>query len=105
MSENVKEITDSDFDVTVKSGLVMVDFWAPWCGPCQMMTPVVEAIGGKVDYATVCKINVDDHNQAAAQNGVQSIPTFVFFKDGKEVGRMIGAQSEDAIIAELEKNK
>ena len=105
MSEHVKEIGDADFAATIKSGLTLVDFWAPWCGPCQMMTPVLEKVGAETDFARICKVNVDDNVAAANEYGVQSIPTFIIFKDGREVARMVGAQAQTDIVAALNKHK
>lgn len=100
MSENVVELTDQNFSESIKDGTVLVDFWAPWCGPCQMMSPIIESVAGKTS-ATVAKINVDDHNEAAAQYGVQSIPTLIIFKNGEEAKRFVGVQTEDDLIAAL----
>lgn len=105
MSEHVKEITDAEFAATVKSGITLVDFWAPWCGPCQMMSPILEKLGEDTDFASICKINVDENTATANEYGVQSIPTLIFFKDGKEMQRMVGAQAQQALKAELAKLK
>lgn len=105
MSEHVKEISDAEFAATIKSGLTLVDFWAPWCGPCQMMTPVLEKVGADTDFAKICKVNVDENTASANEYGVQSIPTFIVFKDGREVARMVGAQAQADIVAALTKHK
>lgn len=105
MSEHVKEISDAEFAATIKSGLTLVDFWAPWCGPCQMMTPVLEKVGAQTDFARICKVNVDENTVSANEYGVQSIPTFIVFKDGREVARMVGAQAQTDIVAALSKHK
>ena len=103
MSDYVKEITDSEFAEATAGGLVLVDFWAPWCGPCQMMAPILDAVAQKIGAGKICKINVDENTEAAGKFGVQSIPTMVFFKDGNEVGRVIGAHSEEDMIDEFAK--
>lgn len=97
-------ITDSTFDETVlKSDKpVLVDFWAVWCGPCQMQGPIVEEVASQLaGKAVVGKFNVDENPQSAEKYGVMSIPTLIIFKDGKPVKQMIGVQSKDTLISEL----
>jgi thioredoxin 1 len=111
MSESVLEVTDGTYEAEVlKSDIpVLVDLWAPWCGPCRMVTPVIEEIAadnaGKIK---TCKINVDDCPQTAGALGVTAIPTVVLVKDGQEVAnlRMVGVQPKaayqkavDAVVA------
>ncbi len=94
------EVNEQTFEQEVlKSDIpVLVDFWATWCGPCQMMGPVVEKLyeeqAGKVK---VCKVNVDDNTELAEKYGVMSIPNFVLFKNGKVAGQHIGASSKEAL--------
>ena len=95
-------VTDDNFDNEVlKSDIpVFVDFWAPWCGPCKMVGPIVEELSE--EYAgklKVCKCNVDDNTDTAAKYGIRSIPTFIVFKDGKEVNKSMGAVSKDGLVA------
>ncbi|NPV70632.1 MAG: thioredoxin [Firmicutes bacterium] len=90
---NVVELTDANFadQVTNATGAVLVDFWAPWCGPCRMVAPVVEAVAS--EYAgklRVGKLNVDENGTTASKFGIMSIPTLMFFKDGKQVHRIVG---------------
>jgi len=105
MSETVKDITDSSFETEVmKSELpVLVDFWAEWCGPCRMMTPVVEAVAQKfAGTAKVFKLNVDDNPSVTQRFGIKGIPTMIVFKGGKEAERLVGATNEGAVTRILE---
>ena len=86
-------------------GTMLVDFWASWCGPCRMMSPVVDRIAEEYDgKLTVGKLNIDDETDAAVSMGVSSIPTLVLFKDGVEKDRLIGAVPQQALKAFIDKN-
>ncbi len=98
------EVTDATFEAEVlKADLpVLVDFWAAWCGPCKMIAPVVEELAK--DYAgklKVCKLNVDENNQTAAQYGIMSIPTLMLFKAGKPVERLIGYMPKAKLVEKI----
>jgi thioredoxin 1 len=96
------ELTSENFEATVNSGVSLVDFWAPWCGPCRMIAPVIEELANDFDgKANICKINTDEQQELASKFGVRSIPTILFIKDGKVVDTMIGAASKQAFADKL----
>jgi len=91
-------LTKDTFTQNVANGVTLVDFWAPWCGPCKMQLPIVEELSSELaGSATIGKINVDDEPELASQFGVMSIPTLILFKDGQPVDKMVGLQSKDAL--------
>lgn len=97
---SVIQLTSENFKQEVGEARVpvLVDFWASWCGPCKMMGPVVEQIAEDMgDSARVCKINIDEQPELASQYNVMSIPTFILFKEGKEVNRTVGAMPKEEL--------
>ena len=100
---SVLKLKNKDFDAAIQSGLALVDFYADWCGPCKMMSPIVDEIADERTDVTVAKVNVDESSELASRFGVVSIPTLIIFKNGKESNRIIGARPKAAILAELEK--
>ncbi len=106
MAGNVGEISDSDFDdkVLKASTLVVVDFWAPWCGPCKSIAPVLEEIAKELGtQVAIYKVNVDDNPKSPSQYGVRAIPNLVIFKGGAEVDRVVGAVPKDQLVATIKK--
>lgn len=99
----VLHLTTDNFNTEVLESdkPVLVDFWATWCGPCQMVGPIVEEIGQEITDAKICKVDVDDQPELARQYRVMSIPTLMVFKDGQAVKREVGARSKGEILEML----
>lgn len=97
------EFTDANFDQEVlkSSQPVLVDFWAPWCGPCQLMGPVIDELAKEMTQVKIGKVNVDENPKTAAAYGIMSIPTIKVFKGGQVVKEFIGGQSKDKLKTEL----
>ena len=102
MSEQVLQLNDSNFVDQVAQGITLVDFWAPWCGPCRMQSPIIDEIANQVGgKAKVAKVNVDESTSVASSFGVQSIPTLLVLKDGQVVQKYVGVQSQDKLLDAL----
>jgi len=98
-------VTDETFqkEVLESSLPALVDFWAPWCGPCRMVSPIIEELAGEYDgKAVVAKVNTDENAATPGKYGVMGIPTMIIFKEGKEVERMVGARPKKAIAERLD---
>jgi len=105
MAENVIELTDATFDQVVHSSdvPVLVDFWAPWCGPCKMMATIVEEIADKyAGRAKVCKLNTDDARDSAMEFGISAIPTTILFKNGQVQKKWVGLTSKKELTAAID---
>ena len=102
MSGAVQEVNSQGFDQIVSTSTVpvVVDFWAPWCGPCKMLGPILDNVSTKVSHKIV-KVNVDEESNLANKYKIRSIPTMIVFKDGKVIDTMIGVVSEEALISKL----
>jgi len=98
MSERFKYLTEENFINEIATGLILVDFYADWCGPCRMLTPKLEKVATQVQgKATIAKLDIDKAQKIASSFQVTSIPTLILFKNGKEVGRLIGLRDENMI--------
>jgi thioredoxin 1 len=101
----ISHVTDQTFSTETNSGVVLVDFWAPWCGPCKMIAPVLEELdselGGKVK---IVKVDVDENQETAGKFGIMSIPTLLVLKDGEVVDKVVGFSPKEALAGVLEKH-
>jgi thioredoxin 1 len=98
ISMAIVTVSDQSFKSEVEgTGTVLVDFWAPWCGPCKMIAPILEELDKELSDLKIAKLNVDDNPEAASRFGVMSIPTLIVFKDGQPVDKIVGFQSKDAL--------
>jgi thioredoxin 1 len=96
------ELTPANFEEVTKEGVSMVDFWAPWCGPCRMIAPVIEELAGDFEgKANICKVNTDEEQDLAVKYGIRSIPTILFMKNGEVVDQMVGASSKQAFTDKI----
>lgn len=101
----ISNVNDQNFDSEISQGLVLVDFWAPWCGPCKMVAPVLEEVDQEMgDQVKIVKVNVDDNQQTSGAFGVMSIPTLILFKDGEMVEKVVGYQPKEALTNFISKH-
>ncbi len=98
------ELTGANFEATLAEGVSLVDFWAPWCGPCRMIAPIVEELAEDFEgIANICKVNTDEEQDIAVKFGIRSIPTIMFFKNGELADQIVGAQSKQALADRINK--
>lgn len=106
MTGKVKELTSDEFDKFIKDDKTVIDFWAPWCGPCKMMGPIFEDVAKDLkDKAKFAKVNVDENSDLAQRFGVMSIPTIMFFRDGEPVDRAVGVLMKEDLIKKVKEIK
>lgn len=99
----ISNVTDQNFAGEIGSGLVLVDFWAPWCGPCKMIAPVLEEVDSEMgDQVKIVKLDVDQNPETSAKYGVMSIPTLLVFKDGEQVDKVVGYQPKENLVSLLQ---
>ncbi|APW65428.1 MULTISPECIES: thioredoxin [Arcobacteraceae] len=95
------ELTNENFDATVKEGVSLVDFWAPWCGPCKMISPIIDQLAVDFDgKANICKVNADEQQDLTVKYGVRSIPTIIFIKNGEVIDQVIGTSANKEVLTE-----
>ena len=98
MSDLIRELKEYDFAEAISDGIVLVDFWAPWCGPCRMQVPILEGLAESLDEGVkIAKVNTDEAPIVAGRYGVQAIPTLILFRNGNEIRRFIGVQSAEVL--------
>lgn len=104
-SDKIKDLTDKNFNHQIKNNISLVDFWASWCVPCKMMSPVLNELAEEVDSGVqVCKVNVEQYQSLATKYAVRGIPTMLLFKNGKEINRFVGVKSKDFLLQEINKS-
>ncbi len=96
------ELTTNNFDDTIKKGVVLVDYWAPWCGPCRMLGPTIEDIASTAEGFSVGKLNVDENPEIAEKYDIRSIPTVIIFKDGQVAHMSVGLATKAALLQKIE---
>ncbi|MBD8068902.1 thioredoxin [Bacillus sp. PS06] len=101
----ISNVTDQTFNTETSEGVVLADFWAPWCGPCKMIAPVLEELDSEMgDKVKIVKLDVDENQETAGKYGVMSIPTLLVFKNGEVVDKVVGFQPKDALAEVLTKH-
>lgn len=102
---SVKMLNKDNFNNEINGGMVLVDFFAKWCGPCKMISPIVEELSNEINFVSFCKVDVDENSELASMFGVLSIPTLLLFKEGKLVSKKVGFQSKEELESWINENK
>ncbi|ANG66154.1 thioredoxin [Chlamydia gallinacea] len=100
----VKIVTNENFNSFIASGLVLIDFFAEWCGPCKMLSPVLDAVASELSNVSIGKVDIDNASATAEKYGVSSIPTLILFKNGEEVDRVVGLKDKDTLVKLITKH-
>lgn len=96
------ELNSDNFDSVTNNGVSLIDFWAPWCGPCRMLNPAIEKLADEFEgKANICKVNTDEESELSTRFGIRSVPTLLFMKNGEVVSQMVGATSEQVLRDKL----
>ena len=101
-SDKIKTLGNKNFKPIIRRGITLVDFWAPWCGPCKVAAPILNDLAETEDRITVAKVNVDKQQQLAQKYKIRSIPTLILFHDGVEVSRYVGVKTKRFLLKEIE---
>lgn len=104
MSDKILNLDADNFETTLKNGEspILVDFWAPWCGPCKAIAPILEELAGEIgDKVRICKLNVDEHSDVASRFNIRAIPTLLIFKNGEVVDQLVGMTSKNDLETKL----
>ncbi len=102
---NVIQLNTDNFSEETNSGISLIDFWAPWCGPCKMLSPIIDQIAGEVDNIKICKVDIDENSDIAVKYNVRTIPAVFILKDGEIVEQFIGVQSKQALVEAINNAK
>jgi len=98
------ELNETNYEETVKAGVSLVDFWAPWCGPCRMISPIIDQLANEYEgKANICKVNTEEQQELTMKNQVRSVPTILFYKDGEVVDQLIGTTTKAALEEKINK--
>lgn len=101
----VEKLTKKDFDGFIKKGIVVIDFWAAWCNPCKILSPIVEEVSEEMEGVKFGKVDVDKESELAQRFGIMSIPTLLFFKNKEQIDRVVGAIQKDELIEKIDEIK
>jgi thioredoxin 1 len=104
-SSKLITLNPTNFQNQTKSGIVLIDFWASWCMPCKMMSPILNEVADEIgDKAKICKVNVEEHQQLSSKFSVRNIPTLILLKNGKEIDRFVGVKTKDFLFKQINKS-